>query len=83
MFWLRQMPGILSRGSHHVRAASRARNTITDVEVSRYSRTVWHKVVDPGFIAIPGGHTENEETPEEALRREMREELGIVPNTVT
>ena len=44
---------------------------------------MWHKVVDPGFIAIPGGHTENEETPEEALRREMREELGIVPNTVT
>ena len=40
------------------------------------------KTVDPGCIAIPGGHVENGEIPEEALRREMCEELGIVPNTI-
>jgi mutator protein MutT len=32
---------------------------------------------DPGFIEIPGGHVGKDETLEDALRREMREELGI------
>ena len=37
------------------------------------------KILAPGVIAIPGGHIEGGEEPEEALRREMREELGVVP----
>jgi 8-oxo-dGTP diphosphatase len=32
---------------------------------------------DPGFIEIHGGHVDNGETFEDALRREMKEELGI------
>jgi len=32
---------------------------------------------DPGYIEIPGGHVDSDETLKEALRREMKEELGI------
>ena len=32
---------------------------------------------DPGFTEIPGGHVDKDETLEDALRREMREELEI------
>ncbi len=37
------------------------------------------KRVVPGATAVPGGHIEEHESPEEALYREMQEELGIVP----
>ncbi len=37
------------------------------------------KAVDPGAISIPGGHCEEGESPKEALYRETKEELGIVP----
>ena len=37
------------------------------------------KTLAPGAVAIPGGHMEAGEEPEEALRREVQEELGVVP----
>jgi|SRR2546427_9398508 len=37
------------------------------------------KRVVPGAVALPGGHIEASESPEEALSREVREEVGIVP----
>ena len=36
------------------------------------------KQVMPGAVALPGGHLEAGEQPDEALRREVQEELGIV-----
>ena len=33
--------------------------------------------VDPGIVCLPGGHVKAGESMEEALKREMREELGI------
>ena len=36
------------------------------------------KTLAPGAVALPGGHMEGDEDPEEALQRELLEELGIV-----
>ena len=40
-----------------------------------------NKEYDPNLIAIPGGHIELGETQEQALFRELKEELNIVPNS--
>jgi len=33
--------------------------------------------IDPGIVCLPGGHVKANESKEEALKREMLEELGI------
>tara|TARA_Y100001956_G_C4031891_1_gene146660 strand:- start:297 stop:689 length:393 start_codon:yes stop_codon:yes gene_type:complete len=38
-----------------------------------------YKKTDPGLITIPGGHIEGGETPTEAMKREMNEELNVTP----
>ncbi len=35
------------------------------------------KESDPGLFAIPGGHTENQESHEQTLQRELQEELSV------
>ena len=41
------------------------------------------KRVVPGVLAIPGGHVEKSESPEEAVQRELLEELGVMPSRVS
>ena len=36
-----------------------------------------NRKVDPGKIAIPGGHVEGAETLEQTCKRELEEELGL------
>ena len=40
------------------------------------------KQIVPGVVALPGGHLEPGEQPAEGLRREVQEELGIVPTDI-
>ncbi len=40
------------------------------------------KKIYPGVIALPGGYIEDGESPEDALRRESKEELDIVPRSL-
>ncbi|MEJ2347803.1 MAG: NUDIX hydrolase [Patescibacteria group bacterium] len=35
----------------------------------------------PGLVIIPSGNQEENETPEETLKREIKEELGVTPKT--
>lgn len=39
----------------------------------------FEKASDPGLIAIPGGHIEVGENQKQALFRELKEELNIIP----
>lgn len=39
------------------------------------------KASDPGLIAVPGGHIESGESQLEALVRELKEELDVVPDS--
>ena len=41
------------------------------------------KRVVPGVLAIPGGHMEESESAEEAVKRELEEELGVTVVTIS
>ena len=40
------------------------------------------KPLVPGAVALPGGHMEDDEHPEDALSRELLEELGVLARRV-
>ena len=39
-------------------------------------------IKDPGRWQLPGGGVEEGETPDEAMKRELQEEIGIIPQTL-
>ena len=43
-------------------------------------RRRWDETVDPGIVCLPAGHVKPNESLEDALKREMMEELGIQVN---
>ncbi len=43
---------------------------------------VWHSYGSP-YWKLPGGQIKKDETPREAIRREVREELGFEPTEIT
>jgi len=43
-------------------------------------RRRWDETVDPGIVCLPAGHVKPNEGLEDALKREMTEELGIQVN---
>ena len=51
---------------------------IRDGQILAEKRKPTKRVV-PGAVALPGGHIEARESPEEALYREMQEEVGLMP----
>lgn len=51
---------------------------VNDRSILVEKRSLAKRVV-PGALAIPGGHMEVGEPPEDALLREIREELDVVP----
>jgi 8-oxo-dGTP pyrophosphatase MutT (NUDIX family) len=40
-------------------------------------RRRWNEEIDPGIVCLPAGHVKPSESLEDALKREMMEELGI------
>jgi 8-oxo-dGTP diphosphatase len=54
---------------------------IRDGQVLLERRSLTKRLL-PGVLAIPGGHMETGESPEDALLRELDEEVGIRPQTV-
>ncbi len=45
-------------------------------------RRRWNEKIDPGIVCLPAGHVKPNENLEEALKREMKEELGIQVNAM-
>jgi 8-oxo-dGTP diphosphatase len=43
-------------------------------------RRSWDETIDPGIVCLPAGHVEPNESLEDALKREMMEELSIKVN---
>ena len=54
---------------------------VKDLQVLAEKRKLTKRVV-PGAVALPGGHIDEGERPEDALYRELREELGVVPDRI-
>ncbi len=52
---------------------------VRDGRVLLVKRTA-SRVLAPGVWDFPGGHSEEGESPEQTLARELEEELGVVPN---
>jgi 8-oxo-dGTP diphosphatase len=50
---------------------------VTDEGRFLVERRRWNEEIDPGIVCLPAGHVKAGESLEDALKREMMEELGI------
>jgi 8-oxo-dGTP diphosphatase len=50
---------------------------VSDGDKFLVERRRWDEEIDPGIVCLPAGHAKAGESLEDALKREMMEELGI------
>jgi 8-oxo-dGTP diphosphatase len=55
---------------------------VADQKVLLLLRDNSPEIRDPNCWQLPGGGVENGETPDEAIKRELQEEIGIIPRSL-
>jgi 8-oxo-dGTP diphosphatase len=66
--------------SQHIKIVSAI--VVSDKRVLLLLRDNNPEIRDPNCWQLPGGGVEDGETPDEAIKRELQEEIGIIPSSI-